>query len=141
MQVSEPVVQFRETVTARSSMTCLAKSSNKHNRAFVTAEPLSADLCVALDAGKITMKDDPKTRAKFLVDNFQWDATDARKIWTFGPEPTYENILVDTTKAVQYLTETRGMLRGAGWQCWNIIDICCVVLLSTESEDCCCCCC
>jgi len=109
MQVSAPVVQFRETITTPSSMTCLAKSSNKHNRVFVVAEPVPSELANDLESGKVSMRDDPKTRAKFLVDHYKWDPSEARKIWTFGPEPTNENILVDTTKAVQYLTETRGM--------------------------------
>merc|ERR1711939_788246 len=34
--VSDPVVSYRETVTAASSQTCLAKSPNKHNRLYFT---------------------------------------------------------------------------------------------------------
>merc|ERR1712195_188037 len=45
--MSDPVVSYRETVTAESSQTCLAKSPNKHNRMYVTAEPMTDDLCKA----------------------------------------------------------------------------------------------
>merc|ERR1712178_137131 len=33
--VSDPVVSYRETVTDKSSITCLAKSPNKHNRVYM----------------------------------------------------------------------------------------------------------
>merc|ERR1712063_80344 len=38
--VSDPVVSYRETVNETSSMTCLAKSPNKHNRIYLQAEPM-----------------------------------------------------------------------------------------------------
>merc|ERR1712178_259597 len=50
--VSEPVVSYRETVSALSNQTCLSKSPNKHNRLYVEAEPLADDLSVAIEAGK-----------------------------------------------------------------------------------------
>lgn len=34
---SDPVVSYRETVTEESSITCLSKSPNKHNRIFCKA--------------------------------------------------------------------------------------------------------
>jgi len=37
---------------------------------------------------------------KVLVDTFDWDKNDALKIWSFGPENTGPNILVDGTKGV-----------------------------------------
>jgi elongation factor 2 len=39
--ISEPVVTYKETVTELSSQVCLAKSQNRHNRIYATAEPLS----------------------------------------------------------------------------------------------------
>merc|ERR1711957_1096349 len=36
--VSDPVVSYRETVNETSSQTCLAKSPNKHNRIYLTAD-------------------------------------------------------------------------------------------------------
>lgn len=35
IRVSDPVVSFRETVTEESDHTCMAKSSNKHNRLYM----------------------------------------------------------------------------------------------------------
>lgn len=42
-----------------------------------------------------------------MADNYEWDVTDARKIWCFGPDGTGPNLVVDQTKAVQYLTEIK----------------------------------
>ena len=105
--ISQPVVQYRETVTKESSMTALSKSPNKHNRLYMTAEPMSEELALAIEDGKITPRDDFKSRARVLADEHGWDVTDARKIWAFGPDMTGANLLVDQTKAVQYLHEIK----------------------------------
>jgi len=107
IKTSDPVVSFRETVTKESSITCLSKSPNKHNRLYVKAYPFEDGLSEAIDDGKISSKDDPKTRATYMATNFGWDPTDARKIWCFGPDTAGPNILLDATKAVQYLNEIK----------------------------------
>ena len=116
VKVSDPVVSFRETCTDKSSQTCLAKSANKHNRLFVEAEPLSAELCTAIDDGEITPGADPKLQGRKLADEFGWDVTEARKIWAFGPEGTGPNLFVDTTKGVNYLLEIKeSVVGGFAW--------------------------
>ena len=57
--------------------------------------------------GKVSAREDFKTRARTMADDFGWDVQDARKIWTFGPDGTGANLLVDQTKAVQYLNEIK----------------------------------
>merc|ERR1712216_1046259 len=47
----DPVVSYRETVGGTSSQTCLAKSPNKHNRLYMTAEPMSDELCKDIEEG------------------------------------------------------------------------------------------
>ncbi|KAJ3272907.1 Elongation factor 2 [Terramyces sp. JEL0728] len=103
----DPVVQYRETVTAESNIVCLSKSPNKHNRIFMKAFPLTEEVALEIDSGKINAKDDFKARAKVLAEEHGWDVTDARRIWCFGPETTGPNLLVDTTKGVQYLNEIK----------------------------------
>ena len=50
------------------------------------------------------------------MEKFDWDATEARKIWCFGPEGTGPNLLVDCTKAVQYLNEIKdSVVAGFQW--------------------------
>lgn len=107
LKKSDPVVGYRETVKAESSITALSKSPNKHNRLWVKAMPIDEELSKAIETGKVGARDDFKARARLLADEFGWDVTEARKIWCFGPDTTGPNLLVDTTKAVQYLNEIK----------------------------------
>jgi elongation factor 2 len=74
---------------------------------FVVARPLEEKLPELIDNGVISAKDDPKTRARKLAEDFGWDVTEARKIWAFGPNTNGNNLLVDCTKGVQYLNEIK----------------------------------
>ncbi|KIY47196.1 P-loop containing nucleoside triphosphate hydrolase protein [Fistulina hepatica ATCC 64428] len=107
LKISDPVVPYRETVKAESSIVALSKSQNKHNRMYVKAMPIEEELSSAIESGKVTARDDFKARARLLADEFGWDVTDARKIWCFGPDTTGPNLLVDVTKGVQYLNEIK----------------------------------
>jgi elongation factor 2 len=104
---SEPVVSFRETVSDESSITCLGKSANKHNRIWMTAEPLGEELTNELDDENGIQKMDPKKRSRHLFDKYEWDQVDGKKIWSFAPDGKGPNCLVDTTKGVQYLNEIK----------------------------------
>lgn len=116
LRISDPVVSYRETVGGESSMTALSKSPNKHNRLYVTAQPLGEEVSLAIESGKINPRDDFKARARLLADDYGWDVTDARKIWCFGPDTTGANLLVDQTKAVQYLNEIKdSFVSGFQW--------------------------
>merc|ERR1712127_856384 len=64
--MSDPVVSYRETVSATSSQTCLSKSPNKHNRLYIVAEPLAEDLNKAIEDGPLGPKADPKERARMF---------------------------------------------------------------------------
>ncbi|OAA41103.1 elongation factor 2 [Beauveria brongniartii RCEF 3172] len=114
--ISDPVVQYRETVSGKSSMTALSKSPNKHNRIYMTAEPIDEELSLAIESGKVAPRDDYKARARILADDFGWDVTDGQKIWCFGPDGTGANLLVDQTRAVQYLNEIKdSVVSGFQW--------------------------
>ncbi|TFY67311.1 hypothetical protein EVJ58_g1710 [Rhodofomes roseus] len=107
LKISDPVVGYKETVKAESTIVALSKSQNKHNRLYAKAMPIDEELSLAIEAGKINARDDYKIRARILADEYGWDVTDARKIWCFGPETTGPNVLVDVTKGVQYLNEIK----------------------------------
>jgi elongation factor 2 len=107
LKKSDPVVPYRETVKAESSIVALSKSQNKHNRLYMKALPLEEELTQAIENGKVNSRDDFKARARILADDYGWDVTDARKIWAFGPDTTGPNLLVDVTKGVQYLNEIK----------------------------------
>ncbi|KAJ5662197.1 Translation elongation factor EF-2 subunit [Penicillium maclennaniae] len=122
LRISDPVVSYRET----------------HNRLYMTAEPIDEEVSLAIESGKISPKDDFKARARVMADEYGWDVTDARKIWCFGPDTTGANLLVDQTKAVQYLNEIKdSVVSGFQWATregpvaeepmrsvrWNILDV------------------
>jgi elongation factor 2 len=103
----DPVVTYKETVTDESSQMCLSKSPNKHNRLYMKAAPLQDELAADIEAEKIGPKQDIKERKRMLIDTYEWEADDAVKIWSFGPDNNGPNVLVDTAKGVQYLNEIK----------------------------------
>jgi elongation factor 2 len=105
--IGDPVVSYRETVTAESSQTCLAKSPNKHNRLYVVAVPLADELGKEIEDGPLGPKADIKERVKLLKDTYEWQDDEARKIWAWGPETEGANLVVDRTQAVQYLLRSK----------------------------------
>merc|ERR1712210_154600 len=114
--VSDPVVSYRETVSEESNIMCLSKSPNKHNRIFMRAVPMPDGLAEDIDKGEVNPRDDFKSRGRFLADKYEYDATEARKIWCFGPDTNGPNILVDCTKGVQYLNEIKdSCIAGFQW--------------------------
>jgi elongation factor 2 len=115
LKISEPVVSFRETITAISSVQCLSKSANKHNRLFCKGAPLTEELCLDVEEGKAGADADPKVRARFLADTYEWDVTEARKIWCYGPDGRGPNVVVDVTKGVQNMNEMKDSFVAA-WQ-------------------------
>lgn len=116
IKVSDPVVSYRETVSEESEITCLAKSPNKHNRLYMRAVPMPDGLPEDIDKGDVTPRDEPKARARLLSEKYEYDVTEARKIWCFGPDGTGPNMLIDCTKGVQYLNEIKdSVVAGFQW--------------------------
>lgn len=70
LKKGNPVVSYRETVTAESNQSCLSKSPNKHNRIFARALPLTDELSDAIENEKVTAKQDVKIRYKILQDEY-----------------------------------------------------------------------
>jgi elongation factor 2 len=114
IKISEPVVSFCETNDAETDMDIISKSPNKHNRIYMRCLPLSQKFVDGVDDGTISPDEEMKKRARLLADEYDWDVGDARKIWTFGCPPDGKaNVLVDCTKAVQYLNEIKDSMVGA----------------------------
>jgi len=109
---SDPIVTYKETVSELSQV-CLAKSANKHNRLYCTAQPLAEGIPELIEKGDMGPKDDPKARAKKLHEEFEWDKEDAQRIWSFGPDNAGPNILVDLTKGVQFMNEIKDSCESA----------------------------
>jgi elongation factor 2 len=91
----EPHVSHVETVTAVGPC-CLAKSSNKHNRAYVRVEPLAHSLVADIESGRV------RVGAAELVDQLasehSWARADARKVLAIH-QPT-GCMLVDATSGL-----------------------------------------
>jgi len=116
LKKSDPVVSYRETVTEESNMMCLSKSPNKHNRLFMRAVPMPDGLPEDIDNGEVSNKQDFKIRGRYLSDKYEYDVTEARKIWCFGPDTMGPNLLMDCTKGVQYLNEIKdSVVAGFQW--------------------------
>ncbi|PKU30837.1 hypothetical protein llap_18859 [Limosa lapponica baueri] len=113
---SDPVVSYRETVSEESNVMCLSKSPNKHNRLYMKARPFPDGLAEDIDKGEVSARQELKQRARYLAEKYEWDVTEARKIWCFGPDGTGPNILTDITKGVQYLNEIKdSVVAGFQW--------------------------
>nr|UQE85687.1 elongation factor 2 [Thamnaconus modestus] len=116
LKKSDPVVSYRETVSNESSVMCLSKSPNKHNRLFMKARPFEDGLAEDIEKGDVAPRQELKARARVLADKHGWDVAEARKIWCFGPDGTGPNLLVDVTKGVQYLNEIKdSVVAGFQW--------------------------
>jgi elongation factor 2 len=108
IKMGQPVVSFCETVKDKTELVVISKSPNKHNRIYLQAQPLGEDFCKAVDSKDINPDQEMKVRARLLADNYKWDVTEARKIWSMGlPPDGMANVLVDMTKGVAYLNEVK----------------------------------
>uniref|UniRef100_A0A6Q2XI60 Tr-type G domain-containing protein n=1 Tax=Esox lucius TaxID=8010 RepID=A0A6Q2XI60_ESOLU len=116
LKKSDPVVSYRETVSEESDVMCLSKSPNKHNRLYMKARPFPDGLAEDIEKGEVSPRQELKIRARFLADKYEWDVSEARKIWCFGPDGTGPNLLMDVTKGVQYLNEIKdSVVAGFQW--------------------------
>ena len=75
-----------------------------------------------IDKNEVTPRQEFKARARYLNEKYEYDVTEARKIWCFGPEGTGPNLLIDCTKGVQYLNEIKDSVV-AGFQ-WATKEVC-----------------
>jgi len=106
---SKPIVVYRETIT-RNSPIFPGKSPNKHNKIKVRLEKLPEELIDLIVRGEIHERLSRRDIQKFLMEH-GWSADEARSVWAI--DNNGGNILVDMTKGVQYLQESKQMLIGA----------------------------
>ncbi len=101
--VSPPIVVYRETVKSKSPVV-EGKSPNKHNKFYITVEPMSKEIYQALVEGKIREgevkgKKDLELRQKLI--ELGMDKEDAKNVTLI-----YNHCMfLDCTKGVQYLNE------------------------------------
>jgi elongation factor 2 len=96
----EPIVVFREAPQSQSREV-EGISPNRHNRFYISIEPLSEELVETLKRGEATM-DMPELERREALQEAGMDKDDSQNVeHIFGT-----NIMLDDTKGIQHLNET-----------------------------------
>jgi elongation factor 2 len=107
---SEPIVVYRESVAKKSPNKFEGKSPNKHNRFYIEVEPLPENIVKALYNNEI-----PENVKKFKNEVI-------KKLQDLGMSKDIAkgvfaikglNLIADVTKGIQYLFETRELIKEA----------------------------
>jgi len=107
---SEPIVVYRESVAKKSPNKFEGKSPNKHNRFYIEVEPLPENIIKALYNNEI-----PQNAKKYkneivkILQELGMSKEEAKGV--FGIYGL--NIIADVTKGIQYLFETRELIKEA----------------------------
>jgi len=109
VKASPPIVVYRETVR-KPSQTFEGKSPNKHNKFYISVEPLNEQTIELIQKGVVTEDMDARERAKILRDKAGWDYDEARRIWAIDEGI---NVFVDKTTGVQHLREVKDTILAA----------------------------
>ena len=110
VKVSPPIVVYRESVQSdNKGMAFEGKSPNRHNRFYVEVEPLSKEVVEALrdgvfGDGAVRNKDAREMGTRFS--EYGMDKDLMRKIYAINGT----NLLVNDTKGIQNLHETRELI-------------------------------
>ncbi len=108
-EVSEPTVVYRESMKSSSPEPVLAKSPNKLNRLWVTAERLPEKVTELIREKRIHERMDSRSIAKILREEGGMETDDARNVWKIDEE-NY-NLFINRTVGVQRLDEVREILK------------------------------
>uniref|UniRef100_A0A7C5XIR7 Elongation factor 2 n=1 Tax=Ignisphaera aggregans TaxID=334771 RepID=A0A7C5XIR7_9CREN len=103
VDTTQPTVVYRETVREKSTI-FEGKSPNRHNRFYISIEPLNEETIKLIQQGVITEDMDTHKRARVLRDEANWDYDEARRIWAIDENI---NVFIDKTSGIQYLREVR----------------------------------
>lgn len=105
IQTSEPIVVYRETVSGVSPEV-EGKSPNKHNRFYITVEPLEDELFNAFQDGNLK---EGKVKGKEAAAEFMeygLDKEEARRVWAAHNR----SLFINMTRGIQYLDEVKELL-------------------------------
>jgi elongation factor 2 len=96
----EPIVVFREA-PQESSREVEGISPNRHNRFYITVEPLDEEIVDALKQGKATM-DMPELERREALQDAGLDKDTSQEVEHIHGT----NVIIDDTKGIQHLNET-----------------------------------
>jgi len=109
--VSPPVVVYRETIAKKLAQPIEGKSPNRHNKVFVTVEPLSEELYKAIKSGKIP-EGKIKKKKQDIIDALVeagMERDEAKQV----VEVYGGNILVEATRGIVQIGEIMEMVHEA----------------------------
>ena len=110
VKVSPPIVVYRESVEGNNKGRSFeGKSPNRHNRFMMECEPLSAEVVAALREGHFgngTIRSGDAKEIGNKFGEFGMDKDQMRKIYAINGT----NVLVNDTKGIQGLHETRELI-------------------------------
>jgi len=107
---SEPIVVYRESVAKKSPQKFEGKSPNKHNRFYITVEPLPENIKKALHDNEIPQNVKKyKNEAMKTLQELGLSKEEAKGVFAVHGM----NMFADMTKGIQYLFETRELLKEA----------------------------
>ena len=109
IKTSPPIVVYRESVSGRNAEAFEGKSPNKHNKFYVTVEPLEAAWVEALRNNEIIQKDGKVKNVKEQVPKMVelgWDREFSKGLFSV----IGTNVFVDVTKGIQGLQETKELV-------------------------------
>jgi len=100
---SIPIVVYRETVRALSPP-AEGVSSNRHNRFYLSVEPIEEKILQAMNEGKIRQDNVRKYQKEIALQFIEYGMSrdEAKNLVDISSK----NILIDATKGIQYLHET-----------------------------------
>jgi len=113
---STPIVVYRECVS-REGGPFEGKSPNKHNRFYMEVEAVEPDVVKAIRAGEIAAGQrikDSKVLAKKLEELGMSKDEAKNVVWIHDT-----NMLIDSTKGIQYLNETMELIKEAFIEAMN----------------------
>ncbi len=107
---SEPIVVYRESIAKKSPQKFEGKSPNKHNRFYITVEPLPGNIVKALHDNEIPQNVKKyKNEAMKTLQELGLSKEEAKGVFAVHGM----NMFADMTKGIQYLFETRELLKEA----------------------------
>jgi len=116
INVSPPIVVYRETVMGEGPQV-EGKSPNKHNKFYMTVEPMPENIYKAMSEGEIKDGDIKGKGADIVakLDELGMDRVEAKSLVTIHNHC----MLIDMTKGIQYLNEAMELVK-QGFK--NVID-------------------
>jgi elongation factor 2 len=100
VRTGEPIVVFRESPQS-ASREVEGVSPNRHNKFYITVEPLSDEVVEAIQRGEVSM-DMPELERREALQEAGMDKDTSQEVEHIHGT----NILIDDTKGIQHLNET-----------------------------------